>query len=707
MRNLKVWQKLALSGVVFLIPFAVVSYRMVSSIDSLGIQFARQELRGLEYYAPASTLIRDLQFHRGLVQASRSGDAAAARQLPGATETVRRDLAVLDEVDRRLGTMLGTTTGWLTFRDATRELLSRVPELSADESFARHSRLVADLMGLLASMGHSSNLALDPEERRSYLIDLLIFLGPELSETLARAQGLGAGVSADRQEATRDAMDKLRRLAVLAEFQSAKVDAALEAALSADEALRADLEAQAAHTSGAVIDALSEMIKRTLAGPSPQQESAAYVANMGRGLDAIDTLETQIAAALSTRLNERVSALRQEVVGTLLWVVLGLMALIGIGVFILRDITSTLTHAVRAADRISVGDLTVTTSSAQRRDELGALSQAFDRMVATLNDTVAVAQRIASGDLSVTVQPRSEQDVMGHALSHMVDRLAGLVAEVQRSGIQVNASVNEIAATARQQQATATEIAATTTEIGATSREISATSKELVKTMNEVSDGAVQSAILAGGGQDGLARMEETMRQVMEAAGSINAKLAVLNQKAGNITQVVTTITKVADQTNLLSLNAAIEAEKAGEYGRGFAVVATEIRRLADQTAVATFDIEQMVKEIQSAISAGVMGMDKFSEEVRRGINDVHQVGNQLSQIIQQVQALAPRFEAVNEGMQAQATGAEQITNGLTQLTEAAQQTVEALHQSNQAIDGLNHAASQMRAGVSRFTLAA
>ena len=97
---------------------------------------------------------------------------------------------------------------------------------------------------------------------------------------------------------------------------------------------------------------------------------------------------------------------------------------------------------------------------------------------------------------------------------------------------------------------------------------------------------------------------------------------------------MVTTIAKVADQTNLLSLNAAIEAEKAGEYGRGFSVVATEIRRLADQTAVATYDIEQMVREIQSAVAAGVMGMDKFSEEVRRGMSEVTQVGDQLSQII-------------------------------------------------------------------------
>ena len=295
--------------------------------------------------------------------------------------------------------------------------------------------------------------------------------------------------------------------------------------------------------------------------------------------------------------------------------------------------------------------------------------------------------------------------VLGFSLVRLAGDLVQLVAQVQKSGLEVNTSVNEVAATAKEQQATASEIAATTTEIGATSKEISATSKELVKTMHEVSTGAEQSATLAGSGQAGLQRMEETMRHVMEAAGGINAKLAVLNEKAGNINQVVTTITKVADQTNLLSLNAAIEAEKAGEYGRGFAVVATEIRRLADQTAVATYDIEQMVKEMQSAVSAGVMGMDKFSEEVRRGMQEVQQVGGQLSQIIQQVQAFAPRVEAVNEGMQAQATGAEQISQALTQLSEAAQQTVESLRQSGLAIDQLNETARGLKAGVERIKL--
>jgi methyl-accepting chemotaxis protein WspA len=281
--------------------------------------------------------------------------------------------------------------------------------------------------------------------------------------------------------------------------------------------------------------------------------------------------------------------------------------------------------------------------------------------------------------------------------------LGELSAELRTSGIQVKASVTEIAATAKEHQATASEIAATTAEIGATSKEISATSRELVKTMNEVASVAEQSTELAGSGQAGLAHMEQTMRRVMEAAGSINGKLVVLNNKAGNISQVVVTITKVADQTNLLSLNAAIEAEKAGEHGRGFGVVAVEIRRLADQTAVATGEIGQTVREIQAAVSASVMGMDKFTEEVRLGMEEVHQVGDQLLQIIQHVQALAPRAESVNEGMQAQSTGAEQITLALGQLSEAAQQTVDSLRQSSQAIEGLNQVVAGLAGGVERL----
>jgi methyl-accepting chemotaxis protein WspA len=322
-----------------------------------------------------------------------------------------------------------------------------------------------------------------------------------------------------------------------------------------------------------------------------------------------------------------------------------------------------------------------------------------------LAKVTSILEVMRTGDLSGRLSVHDEFGTLAKGFNRMTDDLANLVGQVQHSGVQVNASVAEIAVTAKEQQATASEIAATTAEIGATSREITARSKQLVGTMHEVASVAEHSAFLAAQGQGGLTHMEETMGRVMEAAGHINAKLSVLNEKASNISQVVTTITKVADQTNLLSLNAAIEAEKAGEYGRGFAVVATEIRRLADQTAVSTYDIEQMVREIQSAVAAGVMGMDKFSEEVRLGMQDVQHISNQLTQVIQQVQALSPRVDLVNDGMQAQASGAEQITQALVQLGEAAQQTVDSLRQSSAAIEELNQVSIGLRTGVSRFTL--
>ena len=326
-------------------------------------------------------------------------------------------------------------------------------------------------------------------------------------------------------------------------------------------------------------------------------------------------------------------------------------------------------------------------------------------IMAPMNRIVEILEIMRTGDLSrrLDLARKDEFGAVETGFNDMMAELTSLVSQAQRSSVQVTTSVTEIAATSKQQQATATETAATTTEIGATSREIAATSRDLVRTMTEVSTAADQASVLAGSGQQGLARMEETMHSVMGAADLVNAKLAILNEKAGNINQVVVTIVKVADQTNLLSLNAAIEAEKAGEYGRGFAVVATEVRRLADQTAVATYDIEQMVREIQSAVSAGVMGMDKFSEEVRRGMSEVQQIGEQLSQIIHQVQALAPRVLMVNEGMQAQATGAEQINHALVQLGDASSQTVESLRQASFAIDELSQVAVGLRSGVSRF----
>lgn len=294
-------------------------------------------------------------------------------------------------------------------------------------------------------------------------------------------------------------------------------------------------------------------------------------------------------------------------------------------------------------------------------------------------------------------------DKVANSIAQMMEGLTALIRKVQQSGIQVSSSATQIAATSKQQEATVTEQAATTNEIMTTAKDISGRSKELVATMEDVATVAERTAESASQGQTSLNKMATTMHQMMSATESISSKLSVINEKAANINNVVTTITKVADQTNLLSLNAAIEAEKAGEYGAGFSVVATEIRRLADQTAVATWDIEQMVKEMQSAVSAGVMGMDKFTEEVSKGVEDVNHVGAHLTEIIEQVQALIPNFDRVHEGMQMQSTSAQQISDAMVQLSDTAQQTAQSIRQSNASIAQLNEAARTLQEGVSRF----
>ena len=334
----------------------------------------------------------------------------------------------------------------------------------------------------------------------------------------------------------------------------------------------------------------------------------------------------------------------------------------------------------------------------EKRETVESLARKVDKML-------EVVTRAADGDLTGTVDIVGSDAIgkLAKGVQLMVANLNALVSQVQRSGIQVTSSATEIAATAKQQENTIAGQAKTTNEIAATATQISATSKELVNNIDEVANVADRTRRSALEGHGELERMEDNMEQIVEAAGSIASKFEVLNEKALNINSVVTTITKVADQTNLLSLNAAIEAEKAGEYGLGFAVVATEIRRLADQTAVATLDIEQMVKEMQSAVSSGVISMEKFSDQIRRSVEDVNQVAAQLAQIIEEVQTLTPRFENVQQGMHFQSQGAQQIKQAMLQLNESAQQAVVSIKQSNSAIDDLNGAAHALQAGVSKF----
>src|SRR5919199_379906 len=328
---------------------------------------------------------------------------------------------------------------------------------------------------------------------------------------------------------------------------------------------------------------------------------------------------------------------------------------------------------------------------------------------AKIAGVVGVAEKISTGDLTTQVLATDAQDEVGKlqsAFRMMSGNLNALIRQLQKTGIQITTSATQIAASGKQLEATLTEQAASTNQVAATAKEIAGTSSELVRTMDELENTSQATALAASESQIDISHMETTMKTLAEATGTISTKLGVINEKANNINSIVTTITKVADQTNLLSLNAAIEAEKAGEYGTGFAVVAREIRRLADQTAVATLDIENMVREMQGAVSTGVMEMDKFTKDVERGVDDVRNIGSKLESIISKVQRLTPNFQQVNNSVEVQSQGAVQISEAMVQLSEASSQSAASLHEINGAIAQLNEAAQTLRQEVSRFKVA-
>ncbi len=323
-----------------------------------------------------------------------------------------------------------------------------------------------------------------------------------------------------------------------------------------------------------------------------------------------------------------------------------------------------------------------------------------------IRTAVNVARKVAGGDLRADVgaTANDETGALLVAIQTMTNDLRGLIGRIQQSSIALTSTATAIQATSNEQQQVVSEYGSSTSDAVAAVKEITGTSQELARTMNEVNALAASTGIKAAEGRSDLEGMDATMRGLEKSTSSIGAKLTTISERASNINLVITTMVKVADQTNLLSINAAIEAEKAGDYGLGFLVVAREISRLADQTAHASLDIERMVKEMQSSVTSGVKEMNIFAEQVQGGVREIGQISSKLGDIISAVEGISGRFGQVTEGMRAQTQGAEQIRDAMVRLADGAARTASSLNDSNRATVELRSAVGELKDEVSRFT---
>lgn len=340
----------------------------------------------------------------------------------------------------------------------------------------------------------------------------------------------------------------------------------------------------------------------------------------------------------------------------------------------------------------------------------------LEKISRPLRKAVAIANHIADGDLDLASRQLDGNNLARHssdetailirAMKTMTDKLNELLAEVNRAAIDLVSTSTQITASSREQEATTNELRAATNQSACATRQIASTAAHLSSTMEQVAGATGNAARLAGEGGEGLLKMENSIEQLGGSTSAIAAKLAVINDKTGNISKVVGVITKVAEQINLLSLNASIEAEKAGEYGKGFSVVARETRRLSDQTAVAAEDIARMVQDMQDSVSSGVMGMEKFSEDVKLCVADSARISSQIEGVISEVRTLPDKFNMASEGMKQQAQGAKQINESMSQLNTCAANTSESVKSFNDVSRQLNQAALALQKELTRFKLA-
>lgn len=322
-----------------------------------------------------------------------------------------------------------------------------------------------------------------------------------------------------------------------------------------------------------------------------------------------------------------------------------------------------------------------------------------------INILTNAANNLADGDLRAEIPCRGKNEVgqLANATRTMSHNLKSLVGKVKVTGSEITKTAQFISGNAQEQVNSAQQTGTSAVEVNTTAKQISTTSKELANTMTEVNEVTQEIALKAESDLDVLTSIQESMNKLDSANLAISGQLELIQTRANAITGIIITMTKVADQTNLLSLNASIEARKAGEYGRGFSVVATEIRRLADQAAASTLEIEGSVKDMLGAVQTGVGEVRGFSTQVSQSIEEITAISGRLTEVIQQVQGLPPRFDQILEGMHSQSEGAEQINQAMGQLSESAQHTASSVKETHRMLSSLRRSAEILSAEISRF----
>ncbi len=653
-------------------------YFTVSGIND-NINFARLEVLGNKFLEPLNHLLVLVPQHQRLVELTRTGDHSGFNDLEATKNLIEKNLQNLEKETKALGETLKITPSSLQSVNMEQLLPTQIinqwqmlqssqTSLNQEQLNRQYNDLTGRIRGLITRVGNTSNLILDPDLDSYYLMDVVMLALPDAQQRVGEI--LLFGETTLQTQLTNEAKVKLEIYASsLRQTDLERIEQGVSTSLQEDKnyygvlpSLHQNIPPVLNLYKAGIIKFKQKLIQIATTGQGNIRNQDFFqfgeeVIRNGSELWNVGTIE------LNKLLEKRIQHYENT---RFMYLVLSLTALAIASLFVFR-----------VSREISV----------------------------RLTQVVAITKDIARGNLTPHIHVDSHDEIgeLLIAVDYMAQDLSTLIRKTQESGIQVSSSATELRATTKRQEVVVINQAESTSHVLKAVMEISQLIDNLATKMGEVASKSDETAEFASSGQSDLVQIEENMQNMENASNNVYNKLKIIKDKGDNITSIVTTMAHIADKINILSLNAAIEAEKAGEYGQGFAVVSREIRRLADQTAVAALEIKKIVNETQLAVSDGVVEIESFLAKVRQGVADISKISTEFTKIIEQVQALSPNFEAVSMAMQNQSDNAKKINDSMLDLGQGMQQIKNSLWETYAAIEQLNKAAFGLQERVSRF----
>jgi methyl-accepting chemotaxis protein len=375
-----------------------------------------------------------------------------------------------------------------------------------------------------------------------------------------------------------------------------------------------------------------------------------------------------------------------------------------IGFFTARSISRPLSRLATVAEQVAHGDVQHDIE-VSGHDEIGKLAAAFRDLVAYMKGLASAAQSIAAKDLRVVIEPKGSKDVLGQSFKTMVTNLTNMIRQIGDNADQLVSASTEIASSSEQMARGAGEQANQVTQISTAVEQMTAAITESSRNSGDASHASRKASDTAGEGgriiHDTMEGMQRISLVVKESADNMQR----LAESATQIGEIISVIDDIADQTNLLALNAAIEAARAGEQGRGFAVVADEVRKLAERTGKATNEITTMIKTVQSNTQDAVASMESGLSEVDKGRELTDKAGNSLTEIVAMSERVMDMVRQISAASEQQAVAAAEITKNVESVLSVTNETAKGTEQSAAAAEELSRQAEGLKRMISEFSI--